>query len=300
MLAGDLYGIFVSFDHINYRAGVMTFAFAGQVRPEAFVDTWRKFKINVVQAIPTVLVPLLRQAKQLEPDLKIPKIIYAGTPLSGSDREWLKREVGTQRIASIIGANDGGQLAFQCEHMTGGRHHLIDDFNYVEIVDEKGKPVSHGEPGRIVITSLLKYAFPLIRYELGDAGRIVREPCACGRTARVIEYLGRSDDTVCIANMNVRYRDFLSALSGYDFSAMQLSARNSEKGEWLVMRVESDYSEQGIEKKVRETLLEKVENLRGRIADKSLLKLDVEWLAPGALPRNPRSGKIRTLVDERA
>jgi len=100
--------------------------------------------------------------------------------------------------------------------------------------------------------------------------------------------------------MNVRYRDFLSALSGYDFSAMQLSARNDEKGEWLVMRVESDHREQDIEKRVHETLLEKVENIRERIADRSLLKVDVEWLAPGALPRNPRSGKIKTLIDERA
>jgi len=299
MLAGDLYGSFVSFDHINYRVGAMTFAFAGLVTADVFHDTWKRFGINCIQAIPTVLMPLLRACRKLDPEFTIEKIIFAGTPLSGSDREWLKSVLGVKRIASIIGANDGGQLAFQCDHMSGARHHLIDDFNYVEIVDENGLPVEEGSPGRIVITSLLKYAFPLIRYEIGDAARVVPELCPCGRTGRVIDYLGRADDTVCIANMNMRYRDFAAALQDYDYSAMQLVARNNDDGEYLLMRVEGQERPESIEEKVYATLLQKVEKLQDRLQDKSLLKLDVEWLPVGALPRNPRSGKIKALSDER-
>jgi len=299
MLAGDLYGSFVSFDHINYRVGAMTFAFAGQVTPEIFLDTWRRFNLNCIQAIPTVLVPLLRACSRLDPQFTIEKVIFAGTPLSGSDRAWLKDVLGVKRIASIIGANDGGQLAFQCEHMSGPRHHLIDDFNYVEIVDENGLPVEEGGAGRIVITSLQKFAFPLIRYEIGDAARIVPELCPCGRTGRVIDYLGRADDTVCIANMNVRYRDFAAALSEYEYSALQVVAKNNEEGEYLAIKVEGEEHPESVEQKVYSTLMSKVEKLQEHLKDKSLLKLDVEWLPVGSLPRNPRSGKIKTMCDER-
>ena len=131
------------------------------------------------------------------------------------------------------------------------------------------------------------------------AGRILSERCECGRTARVIEYLGRSDDTICVASMNLRYRDFLAAISQYDFSAMQLAARNVEEGEFLVMRLESDAAPEGFTKRVHDTVVEKVPKIIDRLKDKTLLRIEVEWHAPGTLPRNPRSGKIKTLVDER-
>lgn len=299
MLAGDLYGSFVSFDHINWRIGATTFAFAGQADPEAFLDTWRKFKINMVQGMPTKLGPLLRAVKKLEPDFKMPKVLYAGMPLSPSDQQWMKDALGTTRIASVIGANDGGQLGYQCEHLTGGRHHLIDDFNYVEIVDNEGHPVAEGMPGRIVITSLLKYAFPLIRYELGDAGRIVGATCPCGRTSRIMEHLGRSDDTVCVGNMNLRYRDLLDAMAGLEFSALQVAARNDADGEYLVLRIESDSRPDGIETRVKEIMLRKVAKLEERLADRSLTRFEVQWVEQGKLPRNPRSGKVKQLCDER-
>lgn len=300
MLAGDLYGSFVSFDHINCRIGATTFAFAGQAEPEAFLDTWRKFRINLVQGMPTKLGPLLRAVKKLEPDFRMPKVLYAGMPLSPSDQKWMREELGTTRIASVIGANDGGQLGYQCEHLSGAQHHLIDDYNYVEIVDENGLPVHDGEPGKIVITSLLKYAFPLIRYELGDAGKIVGANCPCGRTSRILEHLGRSDDTVCVGNMNLRYRDLLGAMSGMEFSALQVAAKNDADGEYVVLRVESNARPDGIENRVREAMLKKVEKLEERVADRSLTRIEVQWLEQGKLPRNPRSGKIRQLVDERA
>lgn len=298
MLGGDLYGSFVSFDHINYRVGVTTFAFAGHVNPETFVDVWRQFQINAIEAVPTVLVPLVRGAKQIDPEFSIEKILYAGAPLSGTDYRWIKENLGTKRIASIIGANDGNQLAYQCSHMSGTLHHLIDDYNYVEIVDENGKRVPEGAPGKILITSLRKFAFPLIRYEIGDAGRIVPESCPCGRTSRVLEYLGRSDDAVCVGMMNVRYRDIVAALSDLPISALQLSAQNNEQGEFIALRIESS-EPVGLKALACGALFSRVKRLKERVDDGSLVKIEFDIVEPGTLPRNPRTGKIKQVVDER-
>ena len=81
---------------------------------------------------------------------------------------------------------------------------IADDVVVIEIVDEDGKPVAPGPPGaKVLLTNLINYAQPLIRYELTDsvvesplpnpAGR----PWRCllsvdGRTADIL-YLRASD-----------------------------------------------------------------------------------------------------------
>lgn len=299
-MAGDLYGSFVSFDHINCRIGVLTFGFAANATPEVFADVCRKFSVNSVQGIPAAIMPLIRKAKELEPSLCLEKIIFAGSPMSRTDREWLKSRLGAKRISSVIGANDGGQIAYQCEFLEDGFHHLVDDFNYVEILDEKGRKVKDGEPGRIVITSLLKYAFPLIRYDIGDAGRIIPGKCKCGRTARILEFLGRAGDEVAVGCMNLKYADVRNALYKIPFSELQVAAGNSLMGEIIYVRVETpQYLNPEIKNSVYNALLKTMPVITERLGSGKLHKLEVEIHKPGNLERNSRSRKIKNVVDER-
>jgi phenylacetate-CoA ligase len=57
-------------------------------------------------------------------------------------------------------------------------HHeleIADDVVVIEIVDEDGKPVAPGRPGaKVLLTNLINYAQPLIRYELTDS--VVESP----------------------------------------------------------------------------------------------------------------------------
>jgi phenylacetate-coenzyme A ligase PaaK-like adenylate-forming protein len=299
MLAGDLYGSFVSLDHVNCRLGLTTFGFGGTSKPETFVDAWRKFQVNAVEGIPTQIVPFLREAKRREPKLTLEKVLYGGSPMSAADYDWLKSSLKVGRIASVIGANDGGQLGYQCERMRGALHHAIDEFNWIEVVDEKGRPVREGETGRILITSLLKFAYPLIRYAIGDAGRIVKGACPCGRPARRFELSGRCDDTLAMGNMNVRHRDFVAALKGLPVSAVQIAALSDEEGESLAVRVETPFATLELEKRVRRALLGGLEKLKERLSDGSLKELALSLHNPGELPRNPRTGKLKSPVDER-
>ena len=294
-LAGDLYGSFVSFDHINFRVGATTFAFTGTVAAEPLLEVWRRFHVNVIEGIPTALMPVLRRAKALEPRFTMEKVIYAGTPLSPSDGLWLKDRLGVRTISSIIGANDGGQLAFQCSELAGPFHHSVDDFNFVEIVNDEGERVPEGEPGRILITSLLKFAFPLIRYEIGDAGRLVKEPCRCGRTSRVIEYLGRADDGLCLGSGNLEYGDFLRAVQGLPVSTMQMVAKNEEAGEYLLFRVETDGATEELKERVMNAIIDNIPGLRKLLSSRAILRLEVECFPPGGLPGEMRGAeKLRT------
>jgi phenylacetate-CoA ligase len=204
-----------------------------------------------------------------------------------------------KRISSIIGANDGGQIAYQCAEQSGALHHIIDDFNYIEVVDEQGKKVKDGTPGKLLITSLLKYAFPLIRYEIGDRGRIVSGLCKCGRTIRTIEYLGRADDVVCVGTLKFNYGEVRNVLSSLPVTELQLVARTCERGDYVTLRVETERRTEELRKEITALLLENMENLGERLKTGALYKLEIELAKPGSLQRNERSGKLKSLIDER-
>jgi phenylacetate-CoA ligase len=83
--------------------------------------------------------------------------------------------------------------------------HVNEDHFLVEIVDPKtGKALPAGATGELVVTSLTKEAFPVIRFRTGDLTRLIDEPCACGRTLRRMgRVVGRSDDMLVIRGINV-------------------------------------------------------------------------------------------------
>jgi phenylacetate-CoA ligase len=57
----------------------------------------------------------------------------------------------------------------------------------IEIVDQAGRPVAAGTPGRILVTLLGNHSFPLIRYEIGDVGSFREGGCPCGRPWPLLE-----------------------------------------------------------------------------------------------------------------
>ncbi|MBI4802163.1 MAG: hypothetical protein HY796_06530 [Elusimicrobia bacterium] len=299
-MAGELYGGFVSFDHINCRLGATTFAFAGDSRPELFAQVWKKFSINAIEGVPSTILPLLRKAKELQPALTLEKVIFAGSPMSETDRGWLKSALKVKRVSSVIGANDGGQLAYQCPEMNGTFHHTADEFNYIEITDEKGHGVGDGTPGRILITSLLKFAFPLIRYDVGDLGRIVPGKCACGRTGRILEFLGKSGDEFSAGCLNLKYREFKNALKKFAFTELQAAVKNSVGGEILSLRLETpDFSSKTLKSAIYGGFLKNMPEIKNKLDSGGLYRLEIELHRPGSLPRTPGSRKVKNVSDER-
>jgi phenylacetate-CoA ligase len=97
----------------------------------------------------------------------------------------------------------GPGIAGECLERAG--LHVNEDHFLAEIVDpETLDPVAPGETGELVLTTLTKEAFPMIRFRTGDLTRLIEEPCACGRTfKRMGRVMGRSDDMFIIRGINV-------------------------------------------------------------------------------------------------
>ncbi len=297
-LSGDLYGSFVSFDHVNARLGLTSFCFANKVTAETFLEIWNRFDVNVIEGVPTTIMPILRSAHSINPNLCIEKILFAGQPMSKQDRLWLKEALGAKRISSIIGTTEAGQIGYQCEHQSGKTHHVVDDYNHLEFVDDQGSPVAKGQPGRILVTTLTKRSFPLLRYDIGDSGILHNAPCPCGRNSPIFDYLGRKDDIVCIGLVNFSYRDLVAALEDFDLSEIQLVARYFEQKESLLINIETVHS---ADPQFKTKIYEKVTRLTDvrEQVDQGNLHVEVQIHQPGSLERRARTGKLPQILDLR-
>jgi phenylacetate-CoA ligase len=93
-------------------------------------------------------------------------------------------------------------VAAECREGKGALH-VFDDHFLPEIVDpETGRPTDGR--GELVLTTLTKEAFPVLRYRTGDVTSFVDEPCACGRThRRIARFSGRVDDMLVVRGVNV-------------------------------------------------------------------------------------------------
>jgi phenylacetate-CoA ligase len=101
-------------------------------------------------------------------------------------------EVFKTKVFDTYGVNDGGISAYECDRHEG--LHISTERAILEVVDEEGKQII-GKEGRILATSLYNYAFPFIRYEVGDIGIIQQTRCSCGRQTLLLkEVKGRTTD----------------------------------------------------------------------------------------------------------
>ena len=102
-------------------------------------------------------------------------------------------------LSEVIGPGVSGE----CEHKNG--LHIFEDHFIPEIINPKTcEPLPMGARGELVITSLTKEAFPVIRYRTGDITHLTDEPCACGRTLiRMKKVSGRTDDMLIVRGVNV-------------------------------------------------------------------------------------------------
>jgi len=87
---------------------------------------------------------------------------------------------------SAYGSREVGAVACQCLERKG--HHIASQAHVVEAIDADERPVMETD-GELVMTPLMNYAMPFIRYRIGDRGRLTAKTCACGRYFPLLESL---------------------------------------------------------------------------------------------------------------
>ncbi len=130
--------------------------------------------------------------------------LFGAEPWSEQMRVELEQRLGiiatdNYGLSEIMGPGVAGECCYK-QGM-----HLAEDHFIAEIIDpDTGEVLPQGSVGELVLTSLTKQAFPMLRYRTRDITRIHYETCECGRTlARMEKTRGRTDDMLIIKGVNV-------------------------------------------------------------------------------------------------
>lgn len=188
-------------------------------------------------------------------------------------------------------------IAGECSYRQG--LHINEDHFIAEIIDPKTlTPVEAGQEGELVLTTITKEGFPLIRYRTGDMTSLNPQPCPCGRTlARMARVTARSDDLILFNGIGFypsQIEKILLAVEGTS-PHYQIILDRKEGADTLAIKVEvSDSIPRLDEVRVLETL-------RSQISSRIKTSLDLEakivFVEPRSLHRTPDGS--RRVIDRR-
>jgi phenylacetate-CoA ligase len=180
----------------------------------------KDFGVTAMCCTPTYFLHLIDRAAELGVDMKDLPLragVFGAEPWTDAMRQRIE-EMSSIEAFDIFGLSEiiGPGVGCECRRHNG--LHIFEDHFYPEIVDpETGEPLPEGVEGELVLTTLSKQAMPMIRYRTHDMTRILPGQCACGRTLRRIDRIGRrSDDMLIIRGVNVFPSQVETALLAVD------------------------------------------------------------------------------------
>jgi len=258
------------------------------------------FSTTFVHIIPSYALALLGAFEEMGVDpksLSLRLAVGGAEPYSEGMRARLQESWGIP-FYNCYGLSEmqGPGVAFECPAQQG--LHIWEDSYLVEIINpDTGEPVSDGEEGELVLTSLTREAMPLIRYRTRDLTSFVPGPCPCGRTHRRLSRIqGRSDDMFILRGVNIfplQIERVLMSMPEVGHNYLIVLDREGY-ADRLTVRVE-------LTPEAFQGDLAHLKSLQDRIADalreEILVRPRVELVEPGSLPR--QEGKAVRVVDER-
>ena len=208
--------------HISYGYGLFTGGLGGNIGSETIgsatipasvgntmrqVTILRDFKPTYLLCTPSYALTIAEYMDENGIDaseLSLTAGFFGAEPWTENMRREIEKRLHVKAY-DIYGLSEviGPGVAYECECQHG--LHVAEDHFFLEIIDSDTlEPVPDGTEGEIVFTCITKEALPLIRYRTRDVGRIIAEPCECGRThIRMEKPAGRTDDMLIIRGVNV-------------------------------------------------------------------------------------------------
>ena len=223
--------------------------------------------------------------------------LFGGEPWSEAMRQEIHQKLGiiatdNYGLSEVMGPGVSGEC-LECNGL-----HINEDHFLLEILDPNTlEPVPEGEVGELVITTLTKEAFPMIRYRTRDLTRFIPGPCACGRTMRRMQrVMGRSDDMLIIKGVNVfpmQIETVLFEVEGVEphYQIIVDRENHTDRITVLVEVMESIFFDEM--KKQRMV----IDRIKSRLASALGLQVEVKLVEEKTLERY--EGKAKRVIDRR-
>jgi len=203
-------------------------------------------------------------------DFKIKAGCFGAEPWSERMKDEIEKRFGidaidTYGLTEVIGPG----VSSECIEAKSGLH-IFEDHFIPEMIDpETEEPLRYGEKGELVLTSITKEAFPVIRFRTRDITSLNPECCVCGRTfVRMERVTGRTDDMIIIRGVNVFPSQIESVLMHIEGIEPHYQLIVDRKGSLDILEVQVEVNERifsdelkqleklgkRVEKEIKETL----------------------------------------------
>ncbi len=223
--------------------------------------------------------------------------LFGAEPWSEAMREEIQRKLkitatDNYGLSEVMGPGVAGE----CLERNG--LHINEDHFLVEVINpDTLEPVAPGEIGELVITTLTKEAFPVIRFRTRDLTRLMPEPCPCGRTfRRMHRVMGRTDDMLIIKGVNVFPSQIESVLFDVEGIEPHYQIVVDRKGALDDVTVKVEVSEPIFFDEMKKQN-ELVDQIKRRLASELGISVDVKLVEKKSLERS--EGKAKRVIDLR-
>ncbi|MFZ5639919.1 MAG: phenylacetate--CoA ligase family protein [Bacillota bacterium] len=237
------------------------------------------------------------EAAGIRDRLKLKAGVFGAEPWSHAMRRELESKLQIDAL-DIYGLSEimGPGVSMECLHKNG--MHIFEDYFIPEIINpETGEVLPYGQKGELVFTTIMKEAFPVIRYRTRDICVLHEEECACGRRfVRMEKIMGRTDDMLIIRGVNVFPSQVESVLLENGDTEPHYQLVVDRKGVLDVLEIWVEVSEKMFSDEVR-----RLEELEKKLSHEigSVLGINgkIRLVEPGTIPRS--EGKAKRVVDRR-
>lgn len=296
------YGLFTGGFGLHYGAE----AIGASVIPTGTGNTDRQimimqdYKTTTLVSTSSYAIALAERIEELGIDPKSLSLkvgLFGGEPWSENMRNEIESRLflnatDNYGISEVIGPGVAGE----CLCKKG--MHIYEDAFIPEIIDpETGRVLPAGSEGELVLTTLTREAFPMIRYRTGDMTRIDYAPCECGRTlARMQRISRRSDDMLIVRGVNVFPAQIEDALYSVAEGETPYQIVVERKGAMDLLEVVVEVTDKifALELQKQRSFLEAIKK---RIASVTGIKVDVRLVESKSILRE--NGNIRRVWDKR-
>lgn len=241
---------------------------AGTGQTELQVQAAADIGTTAYAGTPDYLKVILEKADAMGVTLNITKAAVSGGALFPQLRAYYAdRGISCMQCYATA---DLGHLAYET---TPGEGMIVDEGVIIEIVTPgTGDPVSPGEVGEMVVTSL-NPDYPLMRFATGDMSAVMPGDSPCGRTnMRIKGWMGRADQTTKIKGMFVRPEQVATLVAKTGADRARVIADREGDTDKMMVQLEGA----GVDQSTAVEAVQDVLKLKGQ----------VELVAPGALPRD--------------
>ncbi|MDF4221145.1 hypothetical protein PXC01_06060 [Maribacter sp. M208] len=191
---------------------------------EKFISKFNKIQPSLVQGFVDVVFEFALYLLDNNIKIHAPKVVWVtSAPLFEEQRVLIQKAFGAP-VCDQYGSTEIRLIAAECPSQKG--LHIMQDTVHIEFVDENNQPVPLNCRGKILLTDLTNFAFPLIRYEIGDEGKYLEGLCDCGKPLSLMDQV-RGRQALVIktpSGLTIKGEHLMAMFDGYMkyFKAIQL------------------------------------------------------------------------------